>query len=295
MSFVTKILRHGLNCGWFDSFSDEAYIKLKYRTFLNKKPNLRAPVSFNEKLQWLKLHDRKEIYSSLVDKASVKELVGAQIGEEYIIPTLGVWNDVDGIDLESLPDKFVLKATHDSGGIVICKDKASLDWEAAKDKLRKSLSRDYYLKSREWPYKNVQRRIMAEQYMETVGEDGLNDYKFFCFNGNVEMVLVCKNRFSDTGLTEDFFSKKWEHLDIRRPHHPNSTDAIPKPEQLDLMLELSERLAGDISFVRVDFYEINLRVYFGEMTFFPASGFEGFEPEGVDEMLGDKLVLTMDE
>lgn len=295
MSFVTKILRHGLNCGWFDSFSDEAYIKLKYRTFLNKKPNLTAPVSFNEKLQWLKLHDRKEIYSSLVDKASVKELVGAQIGEEYIIPTLGVWNDVDGIDLESLPDKFVLKATHDSGGIVICKDKASFDWEAAKDKLRKSLSRDYYLKSREWPYKNVQRRIMAEQYMETVGEDGLNDYKFFCFNGNVEMVLVCKNRFSDTGLTEDFFSKKWEHLDIRRPHHPNSTDAIPKPEQLDLMLELSERLAGDISFVRVDFYEINSRVYFGEMTFYPASGFEGFEPEGVDEMLGDKLVLTMDE
>ena len=268
---------------------DTIYLKCAYYDKFGKKLNLRKPVSFNEKLQWLKLYDRKLIYTTLVDKFAVKKYVADIIGEEYIIPTLGVWDQFDDIDFSCLPDKFVLKCTHDSGGLVICTDKRQLNMEEAKNKINASLKRDYYLNGREWPYKNVPRRIIAEKYMA----DNMSDYKLFCFHGIPRITLVCSDRFTEDGLglREDFFNENWEHLNLRRPTHGNADFPIPCPKSYGLMKELAIKLSEEIPFARVDFYEVNGRAYFGEITLFPASGFEGFRPEAWDVEIGSWITL----
>ena len=272
-------------------YTDQQYLKMLFPLRTGYKLNLKNPKTFNEKLQWLKLNNRKPEYSIMVCKAEVKTYVANLIGSEYIIPTLGVYNSVDEIDFNKLPNQFVLKCTHDSGGIVVCKDKSKLDIEVAKDKLRKGLKRHYFYQNREWPYKNVPRRIIAEQYM--VEEDGgeLKDYKIHCFNGEPQIILVCKDRYSATGITEDFFSTEWEHLNLKRPTIPNSKTSIPKPNCLNLMLSLSKKLSKEIPFLRVDFYEINNKVYFGELTFYPASGMAPFDPIEWDYKLGEMLSI----
>lgn len=270
---------------------DKIYLKWYFYLRFGYKLDLNNPKTFNEKLQWLKLNNRKPEMVKMVDKVDAKEYVAKIIGEEYIIPTLGVYDSVDEIDFDKLPNQFVLKCTHDSGGIVICSDKSKLDIEAAKAKLRRGLKVNYYYQNREWPYKQVKPRIIAEQYM--VDESGyeLKDYKIHCFNGVPKMVLVCKDRYSATGITEDFFSEKWEHLNVKRPSIPNSREEIPRPKSLDQMLNLAEKLSMRCPFIRVDFYEINKLIYFGELTFFPASGMGEFYPIEWDYKLGEWIIL----
>ena len=425
---------------------DGLFLKIYYPMIMKERLDLNNPRTFNQKLQWLKLYDRKPEYTTMVDKYAVKKYVAEKIGSEYIIPTLGVWDKFDDIDFESLPNQFVLKCTHDSGGLVICRDKAKLDFASAKKKIEKSLKHNYYLNGREWPYKNVKPRIIAEKYMEDhltaelrdykfscfggmakcykvdfdrfvkhranyffaagdlmkIGEEvcppdfnkeipvsenlekmkeldeklsatqpllrtdfydadgkvyfgeltfypasgfgeciydgndellgswiklpekskvggyyliykdvlcalntrainaekdrsnsshGLADYKIHSFNGVPKVILVCRDRFSDLGLTEDFFDQNWTHLDVQREMHPNSDTEIERPRELDKMLKLAEKLSKDIPFLRSDFYTIDGKVYFGELTFYPASGFEGFQPASFDRKLGDWLVL----
>lgn len=277
--------------GFYKKMPDDLYLTKMFKVYIGKDLNLSEPKTFNEKLQWLKLHDRKLRYTSMVDKAEVKKYVKKQIGEEYIIPTLGVWDTFEEIDFERLPKQFVMKCTHDSGGLVICRDKETFDKRAAKLKLEKFLKRDYYLTHREWPYKNVKRRIIVEKYIEDSQLGSLRDYKLMCFNGKVKCSFVVTERFTEEGIKVTFFDEEWNVMPFER-HYPKSGERISKPEKYDLMVELAEKLSDGIPFVRVDFYEVKGKVYFGEMTFYPGSGFEEFEPYEWDEKLGDWIDLT---
>lgn len=279
--------------GKYDVISDSEYVSRKFAAALGYRLSLEHPVTFNEKLQWLKLYDHKPEYTVMVDKYKVRDYISEKIGEQYLIPLLGVWNYPDEIDFSILPNQFVLKCNHNSGlGMYICKDKSKMNIKKVKNGLKCGLRQDYYLSGREWPYKNVVRKIIAEQFMKS-DSDGLTDYKIHCFNGEPKLILVCKDRFARTGLTEDFFTPQWEHLDIRRPTHPNALDKIAKPEELSEMLALAEKLSENIPFLRVDFYIVEHKVYFSELTFFPASGFKKFVPEKWDEVLGSWLELPL--
>ena len=276
------------NLGLTKWMSDERYLKWVYKLSFDKKLDLEDPQTFNEKLQWLKINDRRPLYVQLVDKYKVKKYVAEVLGEEYIIPTLGVWDRFEDIDFDKLPDQFVLKCTHDSGGLAICRDKSTFDKKAAEKKIKRSLKSNFFWRGREWPYKNVKPRIIAEQYMYD-GSGDLADYKIHNFNGETKFILVCRDRYQNSGLTEDFFTEKWEHIPVKRPSHPNAKEKIEKPQMLEKMIELSRELSKDIPFSRIDFYEIGGKIYFGEITFFPASGFAGFEPESYDSEFGKYL------
>ena len=274
--------------------SDALYLKLKYYVNFRKTLNLENPKTFNEKIQWLKLHDRRPEYTTMVDKVEAKKYVASVIGEDHIIPTLTVYERAEDIDFDALPNQFVLKCSHDSGGIVICTDKSKLDREAAVRKLSKGLKSNYFYQTREWPYRNVKPKVLAEQYMSDDGENGLTDYKVHNFNGTPGMILVCRDRFGEGGMTEDFYNAQWEHLDISRTAHPNASTTVGKPAELDEMLRLSRELSKDIPFVRTDFYTVGHKVYFGELTFYPASGMKPFVPDEWDYKVGTMLQLSVD-
>ena len=284
--------------GFLKLLPDKLFLKLYYPVMMNEDLDLVNPKTFNQKLQWLKLYDRKPEYSTMVDKYAAKEYVSKRIGSEYVIPTLSVWEKFEDINFDALPNQFVLKCTHDSGGVVICRDKSKLDLVEARKKINNSLKNNYFYNGREGPYKNVKPRIIAEAYMEDKGTaelrdytNELNDYKLFCFNGEPRFTLVCTDRFSERGLKEDFFDLDWRHMPMKRHGHDNSPVGLPKPSNYDLMCKLARRLAKNIPFIRCDFYEIDGKVYLGEMTFFPASGFEGFEPREWDQKVGEWLTL----
>lgn len=280
-----------LDYEWSRVLSDKTYLKWMYRLKIGKKLDLEQPKGFNEKLQWLKLYDRRSEYNIMADKFLVREYIARQLGREHLIPLLGVWDDPEDIDFDALPDRFVLKCNHNSGlGMCICKDKSKLDIAKVRGELRKGLQQNYYLHGREWPYKDIPRKIVCEAFMTDGGEE-LADFKVHNFNGEPKFILVCRDRFKETGLTEDFFSEKWEHLDIKRPGVPNASQPIPEPAELEQMLAFSRKLAEGIPFVRTDFYVIDHKVYFGEITFFPASGMAAFEPESWDDTFGDWLKL----
>ena len=277
----------------YDFLSDKTYLRFKYWLNMDKKLDLKNPKTFNEKLQWLKLYNRKPEYTMMVDKYAVREYIKKKLGEEYLIPLLGVWDSSDDIDFDKLPNQFVLKCNHNSGlGMCICKDKSKLDIDKVKRELKKGLRQDYYLTSREWPYKDVPRKIVAEKYMEERPNTELNDYKLMCFNGKVQCSFVCSERFSDDGLKVTFFDRDWNVLPFER-HYPKSVNAIEKPKTYEKMVEFAEILSKDIPFVRVDFYEISGKLYFGELTFFPGSGYEEFEPEEWDYKLGKMIDLNL--
>lgn len=275
--------------------SDEKFLKLKYYAHMGKRLNLSTPRTFNEKLQWLKLNDRKPEYTVMVDKYAVKKYVSDRIGDQYIIPTLGVWDRPEDIDFESLPDQFVLKVTHDSGGLVICRDKATLDKEATIQKLHKSLQRDYYQVHREWPYKNVKRRIIAEKYMENGKDPDLSDYKFYCFGGEPKFLYVSRGLSDHSTASISYVSLNWEKQPFKRNDFADFDVLPPKPLNFDKMLDLSRQLSADIPFLRVDFYEINGLLYFGELTFFPGSGFTAFDPPEWDHKIGEWITLPIKE
>ncbi len=283
---------------FFKCLPDKLALKIMYKNTFLKKLNLKNPKTFNEKLQWLKLYNRKPEYTKMVDKYTAKEYVASILGEEYIIPTYGVWERFDDIDFEKLPNQFVLKCTHGSGDVIVCKDKSQLDIASAKAKMERSLKTNYYKLSREWPYKNVKPRIIAEKYMEDASKldiakkegESLNDYKLMCFNGKMRCSFVCSGRFSKEGLHVTFFDRDWNVMPFERSY-PNVKDGLPRPNNYEKMVELSERLSKNIPFVRVDFYEINGQIYFGELTLFPGGGFEKFSPSEWDEKIGDMLIL----
>lgn len=269
---------------------DEKYLKILYKLVFNKELNLSNPITFNEKLQWLKINDRKEIYTKMVDKYEAKNYVADVIGKEYIIPTIGIYNKLSDIDLSKLPDKFVMKCTHDSGGLIICKDKKKLNFNKEKKRIAKKLRKNFYYSGREWPYKNVKPRIIVEKYMEDSEGKDLKDYKFFCFNGIPKIVLVCSERHSSSNMCETWFDMGWNLIDVIESGHRIDT-TTPQPKNFKKMIDLSKKLSKEIPFIRVDWYEIKGKLYFGELTFFPASGFEKFNPEEWNYKLGDWLQL----
>lgn len=282
----------GSNFGFYKNIPDNIFLQKKFEYTIGNKINFDNPKTFNEKLQWLKLHDRKPEYTKMVDKYEAKKYVAEKIGEEYIIPTIGVWDDPEDIDFDSLPDKFVLKCNHNSGlGMIICKDKSALDVKKAKKALRKGLKQNYYLTCREWPYKNVKPRIIAEQYMEDEKTAELRDYKFFCFNGQVKSLFIATDRQKvGQEVKFDFFDENFNHLPIRQGH-PNAEITPEKPEKFEEMKRLASKLSENIPHVRVDFYEVNGKVYFGEMTFFHFAGMVAFEPEEWDYKFGEWITL----
>lgn len=248
-------------------------LKWDFKSIMGYSLNLKNPHTFNEKLQWLKLYNRKPLYTALVDKFAVKKWVASIIGEKYIIPTIGVWGDFDNIDFDKLPNQFVLKCTHDSGSYVICKDKIKLDVKATRKKIVSALKRNFYYLGREWPYKNVPPRIIAEKYL--VDKNGaFVDYKFSCFDGYVDNVMVCLDRHIND-VKFYFFDKDWnlKRLNVRGKNAPEGF-TIPKPSCMDEMFEIASKLSKGFPFVRVDLFECDGNIYFGEMTFFPDCGFD---------------------
>ena len=294
MSFLTKPYyrtRVLIKLGYYDSLSDEEFLKKVFPKYMGYPLDLENPKTFSEKLQWLKVNYRDPIQTVMVDKHEVKNFIAQRVGEQYIIRTLAVWDSVEDIDFDALPNQFVLKCTHDSGGIVICKDKSSLDREAAKAKLSASLQRDYSRISREWPYKDVPRRIIAEEYLSELGSNEILDYKMYCFHGNPKLTVVCSDRFSKTGTRMNFYDIDWEPMGIHFGHYPPVSTEFTRPETYEEMLRLAAELSKGCPFLRVDFYEIKGRLYIGELTFFPGAGFEKFRPMTKDYELGEWLHL----
>ena len=268
---------------------DKIYIKKIYKEKTGKELNLKNPQTFNEKLQWLKLYDRKPKYTKMVDKYEAKEYVSKIIGKKYIIPTIGIYNSFDEIDFSKLPKQFVMKCTHDSGGIVICKDKDKLNIEEAKIKINNSLNNNYYWMWREWPYKKVKPRIIIEKYMEDKETKQLRDYKYFCFDGKAKLMFIASDRCIHK-TKFNFYDMDFNLLPFKQ-HYPNDKRKIKKPKSFNKMKELAEKLSKGLPQIRVDFYEINGKVYFGELTFCHFAGIVPFEPEEWDYKLGELIKL----
>lgn len=269
---------------------DRKYIEYVWKHRMNYPLNLDNPRRYNEKLQWMKLYDRRDVYTKMVDKYEAKEYVQDIIGSEYVIPTIAVWNNTEDIEWDKLPNQFVLKCTHDSGGLVICKDKTTLDRKKAIDKLKKSLQNDFYMAAREWPYKNVPRRIIAEQYMEDEKTKELRDYKFFCFNGVPKALFVATERQNREEPYFDFFDMEFNHLEMKHGH-PNAPHLPEKPKCFEEMKVIAAKLSEGYPHLRVDLYEVNGKVYFGELTLFHHTGMVNFEPASWDDTFGSWIDL----
>lgn len=269
---------------------DRIYLQIVYFKHFRRFINFNNPKTFNKKIQWLKLNYRNEEYTKLVDKYRVKQYITKLIGEEYVIPTLGVWNNVDDIDFKSLPEKFVLKCNNDSGGIVICKNKKDFDEAKAKSFLKERLKNNGYWYGREWPYKNVKPCIIAEKYMEDSISKDIKDYKFFCFNGSMEFFDIDIDRFIEHRA--NYYDRNGNFLPFGKTYcPPDYTKKIEMPKNLDKMIELAETISHNTVLSRIDFYEIDGQVYFGEITFYSGSGFSPFTDEKWDYKLGDMIDL----
>ena len=285
-NFLAALLK---NLNFF--FPDKLYLKLLFRCKMGYWMDLENPKSFSEKLQWLKLYNRNPLYTTLVDKYAVKKWVADKIGGEYIIPTLGVWDNANDIDFDKLPNQFVLKTTNGGGGdVVICKDKSKFDKENAIKHLNQGLKKSIYSKLREWPYKKVPPRIIAEKYMEDESGE-LRDYKIFCFNGIPQIFLLYKDRYDENKMTIDFFDKQKKWLDLTHPEFGRSIEKPILPNCYDEIFSLAKILSQSIPFVRCDFYIVNGSVFFGEMTFYPTSGFAPYKPFFWEEKMGSWLKL----
>lgn len=277
--------------GIYDRLSDEEFLKRKYHALIGRNLNLNAPQSFTEKIQWMKLYNRKQEYSVMVDKYRVRQYIKEKLGDEYLIPFLGVWEKTEDIDFNLLPNQFVIKCNHNSGtGMCICRDKSKIEVEIIRNKLNKGLRENYYLTNREWPYKNVPRMIIAEALITTNNGDDLRDYKFFCFGGEVKFFKIDFDRF--TNHKANYYDRNCKILPFYEKDYPADFDRVVSfPENIEEMILLAEKLSCDIPFVRVDFYNVDGKIYFGEITFFPASGVGKFEPEEWDFKIGKWIAL----
>ncbi len=295
-TIVHRIVAKAGSKQWLNFLPDDKYLKLMFWARMNRKLDLNHPYTINEKIQWLKLFDRNKEYVQLVDKYSVRSYIEKKLGEEYLIPLVGgPWNTFEEIDFSSLPRQFVLKCTHDSGGLVICQDKDKLDLIWAKKKINKSLKNNYYWSGREWPYKNVRPQIIAEKFMLDDSNEELKDYKILCFNGKPDNIMVCTGRFQ-SGVKYYFFDKEWNFLRYQKADEDLPTEfSLPKPKHLDDMLRVAELLSKGMQFSRIDLYEANDRVYFGEITLYPDSGFDTDISFDTDVLFGEKLNLISKE
>lgn len=277
----------------YNIMPDKMALDLCFYNRFGRRVNWKNPTTFNEKLQWLKLYNRNPLYTTLVDKYAVKAWVANKIGEESIIPTYGIWDSFDDIDFDKLPNQFVLKTTHSGGssGVIICRDKTSFNFADAKARLTASLKSNTYLIGREWPYKDVPRHIIAEKYIAPEpSTNDLLDYKLMCFNGKVECCFVCTGRFAEDGLKVTFYDNDWHILPFERSH-PRECAPIQKPASYEKMKLAAEKMAENLPFARIDFYEINEQPYFGEITFYPGGGCEAFQPDEWDYKFGAMINL----
>lgn len=273
-------------------FPDRRYLSLMFRYRMGYNINWERPKTFSEKLQWLKIYDRNPIYTKLVDKYEVKDYVSRLIGDKHVAKTLGIWNTPDEIDFSILPQQFVLKTTHGGGnsGVIICKDKDRLNLKATRHTLSESMQQDLYRDSREWPYKNVKRRIIAEEFLEDKMTGELRDYKLFCFNGKVRALFVATERQTRKEPFFDFFDRDYRNLNIKQGH-PNAEVPPQRPDLFEQMVTIAEQLSKNIPHVRVDLYQVNGQIYFGEYTFYHFGGMVRFDPEKWDTIFGDWLTL----
>lgn len=268
---------------------DKLYLRLFYFATTRKAIHFKNPKGYNEKLQWLKVNDRHWEYSRLVDKLALRDHIKEQLGADYLFPLLGYWKSFDEIDFEKLPNQFVLKCNHDSGSTKVITDKASLteeDIKALRKHFTKRVKKDFFFAGREYPYKGLERYIMAEAFMvdEKAPGQSIEDYKFFCFNGEPKIMFVATDRSTDCKF--DFFDMEFNHLDIYNIH-PNTDKIIQKPEKFEQMKEIAAKLSQGMRQVRIDLYELNGKIYFGEYTFFHGGGFQLFYPEEWENRLGD--------
>lgn len=287
---VERIFLFCARRGLFDAIPDKEYLKLVYRIVFGKKLNLIEPKSFNEKLQWLKLYDRDMRYSNLVDKYKVRNYIKNTIGSEYLVPLLGIWEKADDIDFEKLPNQFVLKCNHDSGSVVICNNKYEINQRKVVKSLNRHMKRGTYFYGREWPYKNVKPCIMAEKLLRENNQEDIRDYKFFCFNGEPKFFKIDIDRFRNHHA--NYYTCQKELLPFEEEKCPRDLNAkIDFPQNLDTMIELARKISKGYIFLRVDFYEVLGRVYFGEITFYPGSGFGHIVPERWDEKIGELIEI----
>lgn len=271
---------------------DKSYAKAMYVAWTGKHLHLHNPKRFNEKIQWIKLYYRRNIMTQLADKYAVREWIKDTIGEEYLIPLLGVYDSFDEIDFDKLPNEFVLKCNHDCDSVIVVKDKSSLDVDAAREKLSSCLSRNYYYFAQEWVYKNIPPKIVIEKLLKDNTTDKIKDYKFFCFNGEPRIIYVSLNDvIIDGKYAIDYYDINFDKLPITHRTHPNSNVTLSKPFCLNKMVELASALSKEFPFVRVDFYEVNRKIYFGEMTFYPTGGFGDLKPDKWNDILGSWLQL----
>lgn len=272
----------------FNFIPDKLYLKILYRLELGLKLNLKNPKGYNEKLQWIKLFDRKEEYKTYVDKYEVRKYVESKIGKKYLIPLIGKYNSVEEIDWDELPNKFVLKCTHGSGSNIICFDKHNLNLQISKKLLNKWMKKNWYYFGREWPYKNLRPRIICEQFM---GRDNSvpEDYKIMCFDGEPKLIQVHRGRYGE--YTQDFYDLNWNRMPFNNVGYQNSKIEYDKPEKLDEMIEIAKKLSEGLREIRIDLYCVDNEIYFGEMTFFDASGLALFEPYEYEEIIGSWIKI----
>lgn len=283
MTFVKKSLRF---------LPDKTYIKLYYRLRVGRKLNMRDPETLNEKLQWLKFNYRFPLQSIVSDKLLVRDYVKEKIGENYLIPLLGSWEEYSDIDFSSLPKQFVLKCNHDSGGLVVCTDKAKLNCEEAKKKIEKSLNSNFFYIGREYQYRNIKPMIICEEFISDNGKVPM-DYKIYCFNGKPDVILVCRDRFSNNTHRASylFFDQEWNFQPLDKGDEKLQDVDVPKPENLNEMIEIARKLSENFVFARIDLYNIKGKIYFGEITLSPNSGFDPDIKYETDLMFGQKMEI----
>lgn len=269
---------------------DALFLRIKYRILMGTRLHLSHPQSFNEKIQWLKIHDRKPVYRMMADKIAAKEYVAAIIGREHIIPTLATYDIASQIDIGELPERFVLKCSHDSGGLAICRDKSSFKLEEALKGLQKALDRNFYFRDREWAYKGIPHRILAEKYMDD-GSGGLVDYKFYCFDGEPQYLYVSSGLENHSTAHISFLTLEWEFAPFNRSDYRPFAELPPKPSGYEKMLDIARKLSAGHKFLRVDLYQIDGQVYFSELTFYPCGGYMPFNPAEWDFRLGELLEI----
>lgn len=271
--------------GLLNWMNDKVYIKLIYKIEFGKKLNLKNPQTFNEKMNYLKIYDRNLKYSSLADKKLVKEYVSNLIGDEYVIETYNSWTNTDVMNIDDLPDEFVLKCNHDSNGVIICRDKNNFDLDEAKRRLEKSLKKNYYYQLREWPYKNIKPQIIAEKFIEDTDSDDLRDYKFLCFNGEPKYVYVT---VKNDNIYENYYDLNFNVVDINHGF-PRHVPEFKKPKNFNKMIEIVKRLSYGIPFIRIDLHNVNGKIYFGEFTFYDWGAMRPYINEDIDLKLGNML------
>lgn len=288
-----SIIIRALNkVGLLNWISDTNYVKWRYRIQHNQSLDLENPKTFNEKLQWLKLNYHNPEYVPLVDKIQVREHISNLVGDEYLIPLIGVWENANDIDWDLMPDKFVLKCSHDSGSVIVCTDKSTFDKKAAITTLNKALGRNYYYAGREWPYKFVKPKVMAEKFLETSEKDELRDYRFFCFEGEPKFISVDTNINNKSKTRRNLYDLNWNLLDAEITYKKDLNNSLDKPNKLDEMIEISKKLSESLPHVRIDLYNIDDEIYFGEYTFYHQSGLGIIRPNEFDLKLGSWINLA---